>query len=175
MEVVLLRLSRYMFLVGTKCLVMLMIGHILTKAFAIDYILQERAVSFTQEPSSQAVLLGSTVMFNCSASVRDLPVLRRVDYNLTTFSWRHNYGQTLLAGEGSSKWRIMSTTTDSELHINDILESDSGYYECVCSDGHHNVDGEDRYIAVTVSRRASLEVIGKSIIIIILITSNCNV
>ena len=99
-------------------------------------------------------------MFNCSASVRDLPILRREDYNLTTFSWRHN-GQTLLASEGSSKWRIMSTTTDSELHINDVLESDSGYYECVCSDGRHNVDGEDRYVAVTVSRRASLEVIGK--------------
>ena len=51
----------------------------------------------------------------------------------------------------------------SELTISSASQNDSGYYECVVFDGYQLLDsGDVDYFAVILSKRATLQVLGKS-------------
>lgn len=104
------------------------------------------------------------MIFKCIATVKRPPVNSPHDYELPSFSWRHN--GVPIPSNVSEKWEINSNITHTELHIKNVSVLDAGDYECLSSDGAHEVDGEERYVTITVSKRARLDVISKFNVIV---------
>ena len=126
--------------------------------YTSDYALQVRPVSFLQEPTSSAVLVGSSVTFACNVNIA--PLIS--DYPLPNLTWRVNGSMDTST---QSSWQIRPNSSEdgynyfSELYIESVSAEDAGYYECVSS------DGGGRY--VTISSRAWLTVICKCLVLIL--------
>lgn len=106
-----------------------------------NYAVQIDPVEFLVSPQPPVLIthIHSTLLLNCQAR---LSHIINKDVPLPVISWRHN--GSLISPTHS---RILVTNTTggrySQLFINDVMDSDSGQYECVANDANN------RYITVS--------------------------
>ena len=106
-------------------------------------------VVFLQQPQSLVILKGSSASLTCRARVEYLGRLIHIhsEYSLPVITWSIN--GAIPGIDGNYENRTEGTST--------LLVSDSGYYQCIATDGIAYGTEEGHY--VTVSNRARVDAV----------------
>ena len=84
-------------------------------------------------PSSQSVEVTNTAIF--------IPMVTGVGSDNFTYQWRHN--GTIISGE-----------TEDTLMITNVMESDSGDYECIVTNQFGDINSSDFVVLMVTSKLA---------------------